>query len=80
MKVVNKKKFIVRIIQVLVILVAIILTPISIKYANAIRGYKAVGGEFLLPILAIVIILIMETIYEESESKTKMNNEKNIKK
>ena len=78
MKVVNKKKFIVRIIQVLVILVAIILTPISIKYANAIRGYKAVGGEFLLPILALVIILIIETIYEESESK--MNNEENRKK
>ncbi len=78
MKVVNKKKFIVRIIQVLVILAAIILTPIAIKYANAIRGYKAVGGEFLLPILALVIILIIETIYEESESK--MNNEENRKK
>ena len=48
---------------------AIILTPIAIKYANAIRGYKAVGGEFLLPILALVIILIIETIYEESENK-----------
>jgi len=69
MKVVNKKKFIVRIIQVLVILAAIILTPIAIKYANVIRGYKAVGGEFLLPILALVIILIIETIYEESENR-----------
>lgn len=78
MKVVNKKKFIVRIIEVLVILAAIILTPIAIKYANAIRGYKTVGGEFLLPILALAIILIIETIYEESKSK--MNNEENRKK
>lgn len=78
MKVVNKKKFVVRIIQMLVILATIILTPIAIKYANAIRGYKAVGGEFLLPILTLVIILIIETIYEESENK--MNNEKNRKK
>ena len=69
MKVVNKKKFIVRIIQVLVILAAIILTPIAIKYANVIRGYKAVGGEYLLPMLALIVILIIETIYEESKNK-----------
>ena len=71
MKVVNKKKLIVRISQVLVILVAIILTPISIKYATILRGYKAVGGEYLLPILASAIILIIETIYEICEDKKK---------
>lgn len=69
MKVVNKKKLIVRISQVLVILVAIILTPISIKYATILRGYKAVGGEYLLPMLALIVILIIETIYEESKNK-----------
>lgn len=78
MKVVNKKKFIIRIIEVLIILAAIILTPIAIKYSTAIRGYKAIGGEYLLPIFALLILLIVETIYEESENK--INNEKNRKK
>ena len=66
---VNKKKLIVRILELLVIIATIILTPIAIKYATAVRGYEAVGGEYLLPIFALVIILIIETIYEESEKR-----------
>lgn len=69
MKISDKKKFIVRVIEILVIIVTIIVTPIAIKYATAVRGYEAVGGEYLLPIFALVIILIIETIYEESEAK-----------
>ena len=61
MKIVNKKKFIVRIIELLVI--------IAIAYATAIRGYKAYGGEYLIPILGLIIILVLEVILEESEEK-----------
>lgn len=77
MKISNKKKFILRIIETVVIIATIILTSIAIKYATAVRGYEAVGGEYLLPILALAIILIIETIYEESENKK--NNTKNKK-
>ena len=65
MKISDKKKFIVRVIEILVIIVTIIVTPIAIKYATAVRGYEAVGGEYLLPIFALVIILIIETIMKQ---------------
>lgn len=76
MKISDKKKFIVRAIEILVIIVTIIVTPMAIKYATAARGYEAVGGEYLLPIFALVIILIIETIYEASE-ESKKNKKKN---
>lgn len=66
---INKKKFIVRILELLVIITTIVLTPIAIKYANAVRGYEAIGGEYLIPLLGLVIIMMIETIYEESEAK-----------
>lgn len=72
MKIINNKKFIIRILELLVIIATIILTPIAIKYATAVRGYEAVGGEYLLPIFALVIILIIETIYEASEESKKI--------
>ena len=71
MKIVNKKKFIVRIIEILVIIATIILTILAINYANKIRGYSAMGGEYLIPILGLLIILVIETVYEESEEKKK---------
>ena len=69
MRKINKKKLIVRILELLVIIATIILTPMAIKYATAVRGYETVGGEHLIPMLGLVIILIIETIYEESEAK-----------
>ncbi len=66
---INKKKFIIRILELLVIIATIVLTPIAIKYANAARGYEAVGGEYLIPLLGLVIIMIIETVYEESEAE-----------
>ena len=69
MKIINNKKFIIRILELLVIIATIILTPMAIKYATAVRGYEAVGGEYLIPMLGLVIILIIETIYEESEKR-----------
>lgn len=69
MKIVNRKKFITRILEILVIIGTIILTPLAINYANQLRGYEAFGGEYLIPMLGLVIILIIETIYEESEKR-----------
>lgn len=50
MKVSNKKKFIVRVIETIVIISTIIFTILAIKYATAVRGYDAIGGEYLIPI------------------------------
>lgn len=76
MRKLNKKKLIVRILEILVILATIILTPIAIKYATAIRGYEACGGEYLIPLVGLVVILIIETILEESENKKYERNSK----
>lgn len=69
MKIRNKKKFIARISELIVFIATLILTPIAINYANALRGHQAFGGEYLVPVLGLLIILIIETIYEESENK-----------
>lgn len=68
---INKAKFICKILELLVIIATIILTPVAIKYATAIRGYEAVGGEYLIPILGLLIVMIIETIYEEIENRRK---------
>lgn len=67
MKIVNKKKFVVRILEILVIIGTIILTILSINYANKLRGYQAYGGEYLIPVLGLLVVLVIETTYEESE-------------
>lgn len=69
MKVVNKKKFIIRILEVLIIIATIILTIKAVQYATIIRGYKGYGGEYLVPILGLIIVLVLESILEESENK-----------
>lgn len=65
MKIVNKKKFIARITELIIIITTIALTPISISYANAWRGYKGYGGEYLMPVLGLLLILIIENILQE---------------
>ncbi len=62
---INKTKLIIRTLETLIILLTIIITPFAIKYATTIRGYEAIGGEYFLPILGSIIILALETIYEE---------------
>lgn len=69
MKITNKKKFLVRILEILVIIGTIILTILSINYANKLRGHQAYGGEYLVPVLGLIVIIIIETLYEESENK-----------
>lgn len=69
MKIVNKKKFIIRIIELLVIIATIILTIKAVQYATIVRGYKGYGGEYLVPVLGLILILILESILEERENK-----------
>lgn len=69
MKIINKKKFITRILDLAIIILTTIVTPMAINYANAWRGYKGYGGEYLLPILGLLAILVIETIYEESNRR-----------
>ena len=77
MKIVNKKKFIIRILELLTIIATIILTINSIQYATKIRGHQAFGGEYLVPVLGLIVILVLESILEESEEKK--GNRKNGK-
>lgn len=69
MKIINKKKFITRILDLAIITLTTIVTPMAINYANAWRGYKGYGGEYLIPILGLLAILVIETIYEESSRR-----------
>lgn len=69
MKIINKKKCITRILDLAIIILTTIVTPMAINYANAWRGYKGYGGEYLIPILGLLAILVIETIYEESSRR-----------
>ena len=71
MKISNKKKFIVRVMEASVIISTIIFAILAIKYATAVRGYDAIGGEYLIPIVGLLIVMIIEDIYQESEKKGK---------
>lgn len=75
MKIKNRKKFIVRILELIIIIATIILTVVSINYANLLRGHKEYGGEYLVPVFGLLLILIIETIYKESEEKKKNGKE-----
>lgn len=68
MKITNKSKFITRIIELFIFIGTIILTLLSIDYATKIRGHIAYGGEYLIPILGLLLIIIVETIYEENQN------------
>ncbi len=76
MKISNKKKFIVRIIEAVTSVATIIVTLISIDYATKIRGYVAIGGEYLIPIFGLLIILFLEE-YLGNEEKKNENRKSN---
>ena len=76
MRIHNKKKFVVRTIEMLIILVTLISTPIAIIYASRLRGYSALGGDYFIPLLSSIILLLIESIYEESEERRKSKNER----
>ena len=69
MKIINKKKFLIRILELIVIIA--ILTILAIHYATKIRGHKAYGGEYLIPILGGILVTIIEDAYQDSEKDKK---------
>lgn len=71
MKIINKKKFLIRILELIVIIATIILTIFAIHYATKIRGHKAYGGEYLIPILGGILVTIIEDAYQDSEKDKK---------
>ena len=73
---INKIKFIVRILELIVFILTAIFTPMAIDYANILRGHQAFGGEYLIPVLGLLIILIIETAYEDYEESKKKRRKK----
>lgn len=68
----KKKKikiFIARLLEITTIILTIVLTIKSIKYATEIRGYNAVGGEYLIPIFGLMILYVIESVIERLEEK-----------
>ena len=61
------KKLVCRILEISIIITTIIITIIAINYATKLRGYIAYGGEYLIPILGLLLVLNIETKYEENE-------------
>lgn len=57
-----------------IIVCSIIAMPFAINYATRIRGYKAYGGEYLIPILGWIIATFFYEICKdiiESKSENK---------
>ena len=73
MRIKDKKKFIVRISQIIIIVASIILTIFAVNYANTIRGYAAIGGEFLIILLGLIVSMVIEALYQESKGRRKNN-------
>lgn len=61
-----------RIVYLLIILTSIVITPYAIKYATSIRGYRAYGGEYLIPILGWIIATIFYEICKEINHRKKI--------
>lgn len=57
---ISKRKLKFRIIELLIIIITIILTVLSINYANNLRDVKGYGGEYIVPMFGIFSILIIE--------------------
>lgn len=72
MRIINRKKFIARISDLIILILTIILTPKAIDYANAWRGYKGFGGEYLLPLIGLLIVLLVDSFYEINELNKKI--------
>jgi len=70
MRIINKTKFIARLIELIIIIITPIVTYKAIVYANTLRGYQAYGGECLLPILALLFIMVIETLLEDKKNRT----------
>lgn len=70
-----KVRIIVRIVQLVIIILTLILTKIVINYAFIERGYEAIGGEYLIPILGLLIVVIIEDEYRKYKNRKEEKNE-----
>ena len=68
MKIVTLNKLIARIFELFVIIGSIAITTVSLNYANEIRGHVAYGGEYLLPLLGLLIVMGIETLLDTQEA------------
>ena len=70
----DKVKCKLRITEHLIIVLTAIITPRAIKYANSVRDVKGYGGEYLIPLLAVLAIMIIETFLEERKERKHAKN------
>ena len=60
MKIANKRKFRLRLIEIMILVATILITTISIAYTNEARINQAIGGECLIPIIGLIAVLNLE--------------------
>lgn len=66
MKIVNKKIFILRIFELIIVIVTIILTILSFKYAQAQRhSTEVIGGEGTIPFFGLLTIVCLEDEFDK---------------
>lgn len=63
-----------RIVYFLIILFSIAITPYVAEYATNIRGYKAYGGEYLIPLLGWIIATVYYEICKEINHRQKLKS------
>ena len=63
-----------KIVYLLIIIFSVIITPHAIEYATNIRGYKAYGGEYLIPILGWIIATVFYEICKEINHRKKLES------
>ena len=80
MKPETKRKLKIRILQTVVIVASVVLTKVAINYAYLERGYDAVGGEYFIPLLGLIVVWIIEEIYKYSERRRKQKHGKRRRK
>ena len=66
---INWKKFILRNMEIIAVVISVIATIKAIPYAESLRGYHAYGGEYLIPLFGLLTVLVNESILEEMEEK-----------
>lgn len=58
-----------KMVYLFIILLSIVVTPYAIEYATKLRGYKAYGGEYLIPVLGWIIATIFYEICREKNNR-----------
>lgn len=71
----NKIKFKIRILQLFVFIITVLLTKVTVYHAFLQRGYKAIGGEYLILFLGFFAVIVIEDSYRKYERR-KQKNEK----